>query len=675
MGNFLAHCGYYPVSDKKDSMVSRLQPTTLLAVQAAFSQIVANADPKCREEAQSLQVSIPSLQNATFRMALYPYLQNAMKVLNEYTCDAKGKGLDDESYEDFMRSQFEENGRPTFGLEDVQAQCSVIQGNTVDEDQQLAQYIISTAGNLANLQQVKLNRTNLENVLKCGDLEGLAAMQQMFQALPWLMQKVLTSRNIAMTKEIQKAVAQNPGKVVMIALGALHYVDMGTSLGVVSLLKASGYKITRLHDKSPLNCYPSTNQGKGAADHGLCLAPPLTKQPESCLAFTLAFEQKIKTNKLYGRIRDESACVQCSNSSGACDCTVKWSNTSAFEKLCSEPINGTTGHVLDMDLTRNPSSLHTDTVMAQKTIRSMTQECYATTCNVAYLEEMALGGWYSKYGNLAEGKVTLREASSSGAPAASPGSVLNVVGSLPNSPSGGDNSSTFRWLMCIIGALVVVLISIVCTLAFMAKKKGNKTRAVRSASVDEEESDEEGHYEGSPRSSAGSSMLGPHAAMLDHQYQQQVAAADHQFQQQVAAELIAAEQKQRSIAERQEEIRMIQKQAAEHAQQHAAAQQQAASPLRSPAVGTLFAIPGLKGYMQKQDEEWNNMRRQHMESFSMPTSGGLSAMSQGGGGGYAPVASAAPAPYAGGAQESFSQVGQQGSPFRGNNDMFTFERR
>jgi hypothetical protein len=671
MGNFLAHCGYYPVSAKLDAIAKRLQPTTLVAIQGAFANIAANADPTCKDAADSLKASLPSLQNASFRMALYPYFMNAMKVLSGDTCQSGG--IADESYEDWLRTQIEQNGRPTFGLEDVQAQCNVIQGNTVAEDEQLAQYIINTAGNLANLQQAKVNKTNLHSVLKCGDLSELAAQQQMFQALPWLHQKVLTSRNVAMVQEIQKATMQEPTKTIMVALGALHYADMSPTLGIPTLLSQAGFVVNRLAASTPLNCQPSTNtfKEKGAEDSGLCLAPPLTKQPASCLDFTAAFAKKISSDKMYGRIRDESGCRICSNSSGACACEIKWSNTTAFEQLCHIPINGTSGQVLDMDLTRNPSSVHTDAVMAQKTIRSITQECYATTCNIAYLQEMALGGWYSRYGNLAEGKVTLRPVGGAATTANANGVGYQAAGAAApaQAPWSPSISSTWIWIIVVILVSLLVLIAVYLTYKHTRKIKHRRTRKVAMSEQDE---GSEAEYGGvSPNSSRGyleapspnSSRMASQMPMLDNQFQQQPGYNAE------SREMSAAE-RERWIAEREEQIRLLQQQQAQHAAQHVAAMGAPGSP-QGGAAGGLFAIPGLKGYMDRQNAEWDNMRNQQMESFAIPSAGSGTMNMAGAGYGYNPVQPSEPmtaaygfAPMPSGVQDQFGQMGQPGYPMR-----------
>jgi len=479
LGQYLAHCSFYPMSSKQDSIAMRLDTSTIASLQQAFENIAAKAAPGCEAAAQQIRQSIGKINSTDFRMALYPFYESAVRVLNPSACVAGGAG--DQTYDDWVRSVVEENDRPTFGLEDVESQCNAIQGNSIAEDVDLAKYIISVYNNPTLMQKEAQSRGTLSDVIKCGDLASLSSMQHTFHSLPWLLQRVVADRNSAMVDGIHRAMSMHTDKTVLFALGALHFIDIEGASGIPALLQAAGFAVQRVAGGEVLQCSMSTHRESGAAQLGYCLAPPFQTQPASCLNFTSGFSQRLGDDPMQGRTRNESACVACSNSPSACDCEVEWHNTDVFEQLCAEPINGVSGQVLVMDLTRNPGSMHSSNALSEKTIRAITQECYATSCNTNLLEKMALKSWYSKYGDLAEGKVVLRPISGAG--------EVSMTVSDDRGGVFGDLDEPAWFMQWWAWALIVGLLAccLVAAFAWTLQRNSIKGGSTRSASVEEDD--------------------------------------------------------------------------------------------------------------------------------------------------------------------------------------------
>merc|ERR1711971_172942 len=75
---------------------------------------------------------------------------------------------------------------------------------------------------------------------------------------------------------------------------------------------------------------------------------------------------------------------------------------------CEEEIHGVHGHVLAMDMLRNPDSDHMTKDFVEHSIKSFTQECYSTSCDIPFIAKLAERTWYSKYKDLVEARVSLR---------------------------------------------------------------------------------------------------------------------------------------------------------------------------------------------------------------------------------------------------------------------------
>lgn len=105
--------------------------------------------------------------------------------------------------------------------------------------------------------------------------------------------------------------------------------------------------------------------------------------------------------------RDDSDCHVCAGSDENCNCEVRWTDTDEYIKACEEEIHGVGGKVFAMDVWRNPDSDHKTVDLAEHKVKSLTLECYATTCNIPFIEKLAERSWYSKYETLAEARVSL----------------------------------------------------------------------------------------------------------------------------------------------------------------------------------------------------------------------------------------------------------------------------
>jgi len=572
MGQYFEHCRYYPFSVEKNSIAKRLSATDLAALQVAFSNMVDAAAPECGSAVAHVKASIPRLNSTDFRDALFPYYEVVAKLLDASHC-AAGLG---ETYEDWVRSAFDRSNQPSFGLQDVASICEAIRGNSVEEDVELARYIIQSYGDPAKVQNALATKAMLAEVVKCGDLGSVAAMQNSFNALPWLSARMVADRNAAMVNGIQRALAMHTNRTILFSVGAVHLAGTGASKSIPALLVEEGFTVERLAANARLQCSPSTHTGPSAAKLGRCLAPPFETQPPSCLSFTAAFTQRLGNDTLRGRVRNDNECVDCSNSLSSCACEVDWGNQSAFEAMCAQPVNGVAGRVLDVDLTRNPGSSFTGVDQSEKTIRAMSQDCYATTCNVKLLEEMALRSWYSNYGDLAKGKATLRPAT----PLAERRPLLDVVGGIPIAMRGAGSQPRWTILVwqCVLVVLAVCLCVAVCLLAgtlWSSIRLGSErsSRSARVAAEDEDGEEEDDDEESCCQNDAPQQSLGTAPIALRQPWQPTPSMGATALQQQPW-------------------------------------QQLGAQPSR-PSSSSAFHIPGPVPFMEKQALQWQP-RQEHL---------------------------------------------------------------
>eukprot|EP00928_Gymnodinium_smaydae_P088350 TRINITY_DN72450_c0_g1_i1.p1 TRINITY_DN72450_c0_g1~~TRINITY_DN72450_c0_g1_i1.p1 ORF type:complete len:788 (+),score=132.61 TRINITY_DN72450_c0_g1_i1:99-2366(+) len=600
VGSYMTHCGFYPPSSKQDSLALRLPPAEVAALQQAFTNILDNAVEPCKETAETIRPSVTAMNSSSFSLTLYPLFKNVLRVLTPSTCITTPGA---QNYDDYVRNFFDGTHRPVFGLENIADQCNIMHDATPEQDQLLAQYIVSVYGNMTALRSVAAEKASASQVVACGDIGTMQNMQNTLKAQPWLQNQILTSRNQAMVESIEKAADAHPNLTVLIAAGALHFADFSNGLtqGLPTLLTQKGFVVERLTKDTALQCTASTYHGAGAQAQGKCLAPPFTSQPASCVQFTNEFSKKVGANPMVGRVRDDSACAACSSSATACECTVSWSNTTEFARLCHEPIDGIPGQVLEMDLTRNPGSLYSSATLGAKTIKGITQECYATSCNTDYLQHMALQNWYSKYPDLREGLVSMRPAageyvSTSWTPAV-------IVESSSPGPTPASNNTTLgldnrAWIL--IGLALITLVGLLVFCLYRANSRKKRAAAKKTRHARAVQQDEESEYESrlemprSPVSQAQTGQQQMQSSRLEILLQEQQALLQQQkaFEQQAAASMASM------------------------------APQGQVPALNRPAGGALFQIPGLKGLMDKNTTQWSEVRQQQLGSFYVPNSAG-----------------------------------------------------
>eukprot|EP00929_Paragymnodinium_shiwhaense_P042174 TRINITY_DN21870_c0_g1_i3.p1 TRINITY_DN21870_c0_g1~~TRINITY_DN21870_c0_g1_i3.p1 ORF type:complete len:544 (-),score=82.02 TRINITY_DN21870_c0_g1_i3:624-2255(-) len=286
----------------------------------------------------------------------------------------------------------------------------------------------------------------------------------------------------------QTTAANKTVNTLMASVGALHFIDIPGAKSIPTLLTEQGWNVQRLAKDQKLTCPASPHTCSpytpcGAAELGLCLAPPFEEQPDSCMKFAREFSKKVGKatpgDPLVGRSKDDSDCQACERAAGSCECTVRWTNSSVFESLCNEPIDGVSGVVYEMNLERNPGSTHSQTVLAQKMIRGITQDCYATTCSKSFIEKMALRNWYSNVSSLPLGRVTLSSGSPGSRSAALVGRGIAGHIKVPNRlPS--------VYILALVGALVLAGV-IACWIPRCRRKETHVTRSadlVRAAAPD-----------------------------------------------------------------------------------------------------------------------------------------------------------------------------------------------
>ncbi|CAJ1334711.1 unnamed protein product, partial [Effrenium voratum] len=145
-----------------------------------------------------------------------------------------------------------------------------------------------------------------------------------------------------------------------------------------------------------------------ALDH--CLKPPAQSQPPSCIQFEKQFGQILGKDMLHGRkVVPGPKCAECVNSTSSCKCEMKWTNYDSFVNLCeSTQVDGSHGKVYYLDMIRNPGSTRDGQALAEKTVGGLYQNCYAASCDIPIIQEMATRKWYKNDGSLDVGSVMVR---------------------------------------------------------------------------------------------------------------------------------------------------------------------------------------------------------------------------------------------------------------------------
>jgi len=407
VGSYMDHCSYYPVVDDQDTIADRLSPSSLSQLQAAVGSLATSAPQTCSTAASTLQTSVSNIaDNVTYRTTLLELYHQSIEAINPLWC-ATATGT--ENFDSYMRSKWGTT-KPIFGLEDIGVECQVYQGNTVSQDQELASTMIKNFNDAAWVNNVSNMQASMEDVMKCGNLQTSAQLTASMENLPLASERNLQTRNNNLKFGVEAAMSANPGKTLFFVVPVTHLVDAGSKKGVVSLLTEDGVTVTRVTSGESLSCQASTYSAPGASALGHCLKPPAQSQPASCIQFEQQFDQILGKDVLHGRTKVlPPSCQTCINSTTPCDCEVQWGNIDGFKNLCEETqVDGSYGKVYYLDLTRNPGSTRVGTRLAQKTVIGMYQNCYATSCDIPIIQQMATRNWYKSDPALAVGSISVR---------------------------------------------------------------------------------------------------------------------------------------------------------------------------------------------------------------------------------------------------------------------------
>eukprot|EP00930_Biecheleria_cincta_P069609 TRINITY_DN57327_c0_g1_i1.p1 TRINITY_DN57327_c0_g1~~TRINITY_DN57327_c0_g1_i1.p1 ORF type:complete len:801 (-),score=142.39 TRINITY_DN57327_c0_g1_i1:264-2666(-) len=410
IGHYMAHCAYYPVVNEKDSIAERLSSSQVSALQASISQLIAFAPENCKSTASTLQADIQELpDNDTYRTTLLDLYHNCIETVNPNWCGSASSG--NPSYDTYLRQEFGTT-KPTFGLEDISVECQVFQGNDFLQDQSLAKSMIKNFQDPTWVNNVSTLLGSMEEVIRCGDLTNLKNLMVHLQGLPLASERNLQNRNSDLTFGVKQAMKTNPGKTLLFAIPITHLVDAAGKTGLITLLANDGITATRIGPSSPMPaCQASTYQAPGAAALQHCLKPPAESQPASCDEFEQTFRRELGKDVMQGRQKDEPPkCDECLKGTQPCSCELKWTNIDGFKNLCeSTQVGGSYGKVYYLDMTRNPGSTRTGQSLAEKTVISSFQNCYASSCETNMLQESATRNWYKNEEHLAVASVSLRE--------------------------------------------------------------------------------------------------------------------------------------------------------------------------------------------------------------------------------------------------------------------------
>lgn len=408
LGNFYEHCKNYPISDPQDAVALRLSSEQVANLQKALDAVAEHASGSCSTAAVQLKAISDQLTSRDFRRSLrFIYLQ-AVAVLDEAKCsvDAMQPGANTEAhggYEGWVRQQIALNGRPSFGLTDATSPCAMISGQTAAADRHLAGKISKNFVNPQWRARFVGQQRALAQALKCGDVAKLASLRQLLHI------DFLGRRNPKVVKRIFSAMQEHAGKKLLVAVPIANLLDTNRTKSVLSLLAKTGYKVARVSANEDLNCGKSVNAAPGAKELGRCLTPHGHAQPKSCSDFNEAMKQKLAPDPMYGQESSDAHCNQCYILNEPCTCDFHWRNTTSFKEMCEQTnISGVHGQVLRLDLTRNPGSSRTGPGLAEKMVIGSRMKCYATSCSIPLLQEVATRNWYRSEPELNIGLVTLR---------------------------------------------------------------------------------------------------------------------------------------------------------------------------------------------------------------------------------------------------------------------------
>ncbi|CAE7498536.1 unnamed protein product, partial [Symbiodinium sp. KB8] len=404
VGNFMAHCSYYPVIREKDTISERVPPSTLETVKERLDRL-----PDLVEQCQgstlavSFKQSIATMTNATFRKTLLKVFYEGLQAINPNWCTSTGQP----NLDTYFRRKWGTR-KPIFGLEDISVECQAFQGHTVQEDEELAEWMaVHLTPEWA--KKVSAIEGGMYEAFKCGNLGKLDELLVELKDLPLASQRHLQYRNDNLNFGIKQAMAANPGKNMLFVIPLSHLVDAANRTGILTLLKQDNIDAIRQHVAS--GCQDSMWQAPGAAALDHCLKPPAQSQPPSCIQFEKQFGDILGKDVLHGRkVAPGPHCSACVNSSESCSCQMQWSNYDNFVNLCeSTQVDGSHGRVYYLDMIRNPGSTREGTALAEKTVAGLYQNCYASSCEIPIIQQMATRNWYKNDPYLDLGSVTVRK--------------------------------------------------------------------------------------------------------------------------------------------------------------------------------------------------------------------------------------------------------------------------
>jgi hypothetical protein len=485
LGHYMDHCLSYPPLASKPSIFQRFDNTSRMGsdvqtsvrwdeIQQALDNILNQAPSECNAWVAQTKARYPS--EFVHGKALLPLYFGAMNLLSSGTCNPE----ESRTYEAWLRTKFDNDQKPVFGMEDIGDYCSELSSQTLEQDGKLATWLMDRYGT------VNLTKQSLERMAAAQFFcRGHFGMGPDFDP-------PRTKKGSALMEIVSKIANKHVNKTVLVTI-PWDKEDVISLQGYVA-----GFTIEAMDTSTDIKCLASTAEAKGPAQLGLCLSPPFREQPASCLSFTKAFAQQMKDasdntttstrvgkRNLYGRTRNDTGCQECISQKGSCSCEVGWSNSKDFVDLCTKaPIDGISGHVLEMDLTRNPCSTKEDIKYSEKSINGITQECYATTCETDYLETMALRSWYKKVKGVPAGQVNLRPIGSQGGP--------KCAGDKIETDDKAVGQSTVVWILLSVLGVALVLFLCVFVAHYMrggtekpAKKKRSARKAEQTAEVEE----------------------------------------------------------------------------------------------------------------------------------------------------------------------------------------------
>ncbi|CAE7512411.1 unnamed protein product, partial [Symbiodinium natans] len=402
VGNYMAHCAYYPVIREKDTISERVPPSTLAAVKDRLDALPGQTKD-CTDTASAFAKSVQTLPNATFRKTLLNVFHEGLESINPLWCNSQGA----ENMDTYLRRNWGDR-KPIFGLEDISVECQAFQGNTVLDDDDLAKWM---AAHMTPEWVAKVSKLqgDMEEVIKCGDLTKLKELMVELQGLPLASERHLQYRNDNLHFGIQKAMEANPGKNMVFVIPITHLVDAAGKIGIITLL-AQKDSIQAVRQTTPSGCQASSWQAPGAAALDHCLKPPAQSQPPSCIQFEKQFGDILGKDVLHGRkVQPGPHCTECVNSSDSCSCEMLWSGYDNFVNLCeSTQVDGVHGRVYYLDMIRNPGSTRHGTALAEKIVGGLYQNCYANSCEIPIIQQMATRNWYKNDPSLDLGSVTVR---------------------------------------------------------------------------------------------------------------------------------------------------------------------------------------------------------------------------------------------------------------------------